>query len=427
MVAGIFLTRLIGVRGKGTYAILTANVELLSLFALGAALPAGVVQFWGRGKIEDKVIIGLAFWIALGSIALSGLFLVTDFAGTGSVLFPADAQNVTYKAYVIVLFFLALVNALLMAFLQALNRIGTLNAIALSNAVATLLIYSTVFVLRNFLAPRIGVQLVLIVSFILQSATCGVLMYKYWRSIRIWPALFFRIGPPLRPFLSFILIGQISVLVNFFNYRLDLWILESYEGLDQVGVYSLAVSLAQSIWLIPVALAMVLLPYFLQAPSKDATKALIFFSRFNFLTSVLLGLLGFVCSGYVIPRLYGEAFALAVVPFRILLFGIVAGSFTKIFSVYIIAKGRISHNLLATAIGLILTVILDFTLIPRFGIAGACIATCVSYLATAASVYYSVVFRLRQPAENYFIPSPIELRQIAQRVELMVRQTVHAG
>jgi O-antigen/teichoic acid export membrane protein len=425
MVAGIFVTRLIGVRGRGIYAILLADVELLSLFFLGAVLPTGVVRFWGQGKIEDKVILGLAFWIALGTILLSILFLVTDFGGAGNVLFPS--QTVSYKPYVIFLFVLAVVNALLMAFLQALNRIDILNAIVFFNAAATLVIYGTVFLFRNALAPYIGVKNILIVSVLLNSVGCVVLIYNYSKLVGIWPTLFFPVGRDVKPFFNFLVIAHSSVLINFFNYRLDLWILESYRGLDDVGIYSLAVSLAQVIWLIPSALCVVLLPYFVNASKEDVTRTLIFFSRVNFVTAVLLSLLGLACSGYIIPRLYGEAFTLSVVPFRILLFGIVAGSFTKIFAVYMAAKGRILHNLMATTIGLIFTVVLDLTLIPRFGIAGACIATCVSYLAIAVSLYYSAVVRLREPAENYFIPTIAELRQLARRVEVTVRDKVHAS
>src|SRR5262245_15589959 len=177
MAAGIFVTRLIGVEGRGVYAILLADIELFSLFFLGAALPTGVVRFWGQGKIESKVILGIAFWIALAAIVLSILFVVTDFGGIGNVLFPS--QTVSYKPYVICLFALVVVNAFLMAFVQALNRIDILNAIVVFNAVATLVIYGSVLLFRNSLAPYIGVKNVLIVSFLLNSVECVVLIYNY--------------------------------------------------------------------------------------------------------------------------------------------------------------------------------------------------------------------------------------------------------
>ena len=47
--------------------------------------------------------------------------------------------------------------------------------------------------------------------------------------------------------------------IQFLNYRLDLFVLNRFHGLYTVGVYTLAVSLAQLLWLVPANLATLIL------------------------------------------------------------------------------------------------------------------------------------------------------------------------
>jgi len=89
--------------------------------------------------------------------------------------------------------------------------------------------------------------------------------------------------------------------------------------------------------------------------------------------------IGVIISPFVIPFLYTHEFQASVIPFQILLGGMFFSSLTKTLSSYIFAVGKVKINLLATVVGVIITLILDFTLIPRYGIIGAAWATNITY------------------------------------------------
>ena len=56
-------------------------------------------------------------------------------------------------------------------------------------------------------------------------------------------------------------------------------------------------------------------------------------------------------------------------------------SVSKVLAVYFISKNKIIYNLIASTTGMVVAVILDFSLIPIYGKIGASIATSISYLA----------------------------------------------
>lgn len=74
LIAGIFITRLLGPEGKGIYAIFHANIEVLILiFSFG--LNMGLVYFIANKKIAIRKILGISSWILIISTILVCLFL----------------------------------------------------------------------------------------------------------------------------------------------------------------------------------------------------------------------------------------------------------------------------------------------------------------------------------------------------------------
>lgn len=66
-----------------------------------------------------------------------------------------------------------------------------------------------------------------------------------------------------------------------------------------------------------------------------------------------------------------------------LLPGVVAYIAVKVLAAYLVGVGRLRITVIVSLIGLIATLALDFTLIPRLGAVGAAIASSVSYSLSA--------------------------------------------
>jgi len=104
---------------------------------------------------------------------------------------------------------------------------------------------------------------------------------------------------------------------------------------------------------------------------------------------VLVSVLFFV-GEYLLVFLYGVDFIGSIGPFRILIVGMIFTGASQLFSSYLYSSGRNDLCLYANLTGLFFTVILDLTLIPKYGIIGSAYATFFSYLSIFI-VYISIL------------------------------------
>ena len=109
--------------------------------------------------------------------------------------------------------------------------------------------------------------------------------------------------------------------------------------------------------------------------------------------------------------LYGDAFVPSVQPLRLLLIGVVAGTWYSVLGGYLVGRGRLRGLLAATLLGLALNVVLNFALVPAHGMEGAAVASTISY--TVTGLASAALFAHDRPdlARRIFMPGPREVRQ----------------
>jgi O-antigen/teichoic acid export membrane protein len=182
---------------------------------------------------------------------------------------------------------------------------------------------------------------------------------------------------------------HIGNLAQFFNYRLDAFIVSYFLGPVGVGLYVYSKIFGESVWLLSASMASVLLPTLAGQHEKSrqiAVKAVVA----TLGVSVLAGLAAFLIGPTFIILLLGPSFAGAVNPFLFLLPGVVIFSITNVLATYLTAAGKPGLNAVIAFISFLFTVIFDILLIPRYGMSGAAFATGISY--TASSIMTVVVF-----------------------------------
>jgi O-antigen/teichoic acid export membrane protein len=193
-------------------------------------------------------------------------------------------------------------------------------------------------------------------------------------------------GRALRLFWLAISMGAASV-ITLLNYRIELFILGRYEDLDQVGVYSNAVQVAESLWLVSTALATaVLAPAIHETEERAASlvarsagKALLFITG--------AGVVLFAIAPWLVPLIFGDKFEDSVRPVQLLLPGIVLYGPVAILTIYIsVRKGRALLTLAGPVVSLVVTVALALLLIPDRGAEGAAVASSVGYAVSAVVV-----------------------------------------
>jgi O-antigen/teichoic acid export membrane protein len=228
---------------------------------------------------------------------------------------------------------------------------------------------------------------------------------------------------PLKPVFTFALPCYLGNLVQFLNYRLDLFILGVLAGYASVGRYTLAVSLGQLIWLLSSSAASVLLPKIAAAEgSADSVKNTNRLNRLIFTASLISALVLGAVAGFAIPLLYGDAFRPSFPALLLILPGIVAFSTVNILAAYIAGIGRPGLNLMVALIALVVTVGLDLYLIPKLDILGASLASTASYSVSAVFTIFLYMKNTGSRLRQFLVPSSEDFALAMQLAQPVLRR-----
>ena len=118
----------------------------------------------------------------------------------------------------------------------------------------------------------------------------------------------------MRRMINFGVRGQVGNVLQFFNYRLDTFVLNYFHGPSPVGIYGAAVSMAELLWQLPNAVGFVIFP---KAAATRATDLNAFTPRVFKATLILTaagGLILALSGRMIIDWVYSPAFADAYGP-----------------------------------------------------------------------------------------------------------------
>ena len=170
-------------------------------------------------------------------------------------------------------------------------------------------------------------------------------------------------------------------LVTFLNYRVDMFLVTKFLGTKNLGFYSIAVSGAEFLWFTSSAIGTAIYARIGMAEEGQAGLLTARAVRHTLLINILLGLGIWGAFEFLLPIVYGEIYRPSLVPFRILLPGVLAYGLAGIFSTYFANQlGKPKFSLLISFISMTINIIISFILIPKIGMAGGAWATTISYL-----------------------------------------------
>ncbi len=173
----------------------------------------------------------------------------------------------------------------------------------------------------------------------------------------------------------------LSTLFIYLNYRMDQFFIKNMLGQREMGIYSVSVSLAELLFLIPGSVGTAILGRLYNIDSSQSTErknVTAITVKYTFYICLVLGLIGMALTP-LIPIVYGSEYAGACLPTLILFIGIIFASIGKVSSGYFQSIGNTRNHFLITTATFILNLILNYLLIPKMGIVGAAIASSVSY------------------------------------------------
>jgi O-antigen/teichoic acid export membrane protein len=170
-----------------------------------------------------------------------------------------------------------------------------------------------------------------------------------------------------------------SSVVNFLNYRFDDIYLKPFVNLSNLGIYTVAQTLSEQIWMIPNSASVVLLPRL--AAMDEEQKKNVSLRVCRHIATIMFVISGLVIwlSAYLFPLIYSNKYNDSILPFRILMIGTFLMSYGKILGNAIAAYGKPEKNIAANIAGSLSNVLLNLFMIPKYGILGAAIAGTISY------------------------------------------------
>lgn len=174
-------------------------------------------------------------------------------------------------------------------------------------------------------------------------------------------------------------IPMITLFLMTLNYRVDILMLErtSFIAKNQIGIYSVGVSLAEKVWLIPDAVKDILLSKLCKGKGGEEVAKVI---RLNLAIAILAVVFVALISKPFVALVYGSEYVGADVITTIMLTGIIGMIFYKMVYSYNISQGKRLVNLIFLGVAATANVIGNIILIPIMGIYGAALTSVVSYM-----------------------------------------------
>jgi O-antigen/teichoic acid export membrane protein len=364
----ILIARSLGPNGKGIYTLVITTASLLVLL-VNIGLNGAFTYLIASKKFPAQLVIRYSLVITLILSVLGSVAFVILY---NQFLSETILKDVSPSLLLIILFLLPVI--LFTSFLASI-LLG-LQDIIRFNLVDTVRIWSN-------LALQLGLFLIGggLIGAVIAWAVSNVvaLMLSVWFLRTKLSGTSGKIWSITKSAFSYGIKGYVANLLTFFNYRLDTYMVNFYINPASVGIYSTGVGAAELLWFMPNSISSALFP---KTPTLDRSAAIRLTSQACRLTiffmlpaSIFFGLAGI----FLIPRLYGQEFRPSVIPFLLLLPGIIAISISKILSANLSGLGKPQYATIASFATVMITLILDITLIPRYGINGAAVASSVAY------------------------------------------------
>jgi O-antigen/teichoic acid export membrane protein len=391
----IFLTRLLGPEGNGVY---TFTFAALNLFftVMGFQLEGSLTVFLAKEKANSSAIMSAIGMLAIlttliFSIALTVVVFVIP--GGSEWVLPPDQPVLFFFIFLLIAFSLRRISTLVQASLRGKFKFKSYNFYLLLNQLIPALVYGILL----FLTVSQQINLTLLTCFkvilVLELVITLVGLYILWHNQMITFSNQYK--PFIEPISNLSFKSLLSASGHFLNKRLDVWFVQFYKGTAMLGQYGLATQIANFVSEAMTPFNQVLIPYIAEASPEQHNDIVTRTARLNMFIATVAALTIISSSWLFIPLLFGKAFEESIPATQILAIGVIFISQRLVFMGYFKAINKMHYAVHAAWAGVLITVILDILLIPKYGILGAAIATTFAYATSSCYLIFVAYINLR--------------------------------
>ena len=378
-----------------------ADVGRMSLVVLAITLVLLLCHVVGGGGLvylEPRHGTRTLRWVSYGWAALAC-------AASGLLIGPLGLAPPGLGSYVTGLAFLQALHGIHLSLLLGRERFGAQNALQVGRTITLITAFAVLL--------RIGDASLM--DFIHATAIADA------ATVVVSGALLARLpaqsSDPARALIALIRQGlpaQAANTLQLLTYRLSYYLLQNFQGAAALGLWSISTQLAESAWLAPKSLGSVLYAKVSNLQERDRQRDLTLAvmkasMAIAALTAGVLMLLPEVLFEWVFgPEAKGVGrLVMLMAP------GLLAMAGSQALSHFMSGSGRVLHNTIGSALGLVATLAIGYTLIPERGADGAAITASAAY--TLAVIYQYLVFkRITGARLKHVLPNRLDGERIAK-------------
>lgn len=197
-------------------------------------------------------------------------------------------------------------------------------------------------------------------------------------------------------------------------FRVDTFIINRLAGLEELGKYAIAVTFAELVLMLPNSIGAALFAHLPTLNSAERIALLKMTTRKIVAITLIICLFLELLSPLLVTTLMGDRYVESIAPLRILLPGLIAMATNFVFANYFAGSGRPMTGAWVFAIGLVTNILMNFALIPFWGINGAAFASTISYFVIAIGFILVLKREHSITATSCFIPTNQDVREIVR-------------
>jgi O-antigen/teichoic acid export membrane protein len=374
--SSVLIARYLGPAGKGLFTLVFLLPTLCASLG-GMGLGAANVYLLRRGEARLGTLIANSAAVAFGSAILASTLLAISWPWVGPSVLPGVPPTLAVLGLLSLP--LALLTDYLLSLLLGAQRLVRYNAVSLVSNTFTLLAPAVALV-----AFGAGVRGA-VAAKLLASLVTLMLVSRALLSARGADAGRLRLDlGALRRALGYGAREHLGNVAMFLSYRADMFFVAAFMGLKAVGIYSIAVMMAEAFLHLPNAVSTVLFPRLAGKGRDEGAREA---ARTARVVSTLVATGALLSIPLIVPVLriaFTSAFLPAAPAFFALVPGVYALSVSKVLSRYFTGTlGQPLLNARAQGTALAVNLPLNLVLIPAYGIVGAAAASSIAYLAHA--------------------------------------------
>ena len=367
LVIVIIISNYLGADGKGLQGIVLTTISVIVIIT-GIIGPGGLTYLLPRIPFPLLIIPSYIWAFIMVVLMWVGLLLIN--------IIPNE-----YILHVVLLSLISSVRGINNSILHAKKKIQKVNFVSIFQIIITLLVIIYLIIYKEILSVEsyviglyFGFGVSMLISFVYTWK-------EYINSSYIFPFYKYLIG--IKKHFKYGGYNQLDVLAQVLSFRLAYYFLNYYADTSQVGIYSNAVSIIESVWIISRSIAYVQHSRIVNSRDKSYSSYLTldFIKLSGFFAFMAIVVLVFIPAEFY-QFVFGNEFGDMRMAILALSPGILFFSISFIISSYFSGTGKHYINSISSIVGLIVIVLSSLILIPLYGIVGAGLAASLSYFST---------------------------------------------